>query len=92
MVSFLARFRRIKNPQDIKSFWKLPTHKNLYEKLGYDDTGNPSNKLLPPKSELEYDMVFQMERHNLPRGNKYHESHRVCGTKTMGIECIISWF
>ena len=71
---FLARFRRIKNPQDIKSFWKLPTHKNLYEKLGYDETGNPSNKLLPPKSELEYNMVFKMERHNLPRGNKYHES------------------
>ena len=71
---FLARFKRITNPKDIKHFWKLPTHKTLYEKLGFDETGNPSNKLLPPKSELEYNMVFKMERHNLPRGNKYHES------------------
>ena len=35
---------------------------------------------------------FQMVRHNLPRGNKYHECHRVCGTKNYGnLNAVISW-
>ncbi len=70
---FLAKFKRIQNPKDIKHFWKPPTDKILFKKLGFDESGNPSHKLLPPMSELEYNMIFKMNMPSVPRGNKYHD-------------------
>ena len=82
---FLSRYNRIENPKELKNFWKQPTLKHLSHVFGYDNEGNPATKLLPPMSELQYNMIFNFTNPKNPNGAKYHPPTKCFVLKLWGL-------
>ncbi len=82
---FLSQYKRIENPKELEKFWKQPTLEYLSHVLGYDNEGNPATKLLPPTSELEYNMKFKFTHPSVPKGAKYHPPTECFALKLWGL-------